>query len=70
MCVLGLVRLFVTPWAVAGSPVRGILQARILEWVAISYPRGSSNPGIKPGSLASPVLAGRFLTTSLPKSPF
>ena len=26
----------------AGSSVRGILQARILEWVAISFCRGSS----------------------------
>ena len=27
-----------------GSTVREILQARILEWVAISYSRGSSQP--------------------------
>ena len=27
-----------------GSSVRGILQARILEWVAISFSRGSSQP--------------------------
>ena len=27
-----------------GSSVHGILQARILEWVAISYSRGSSRP--------------------------
>ena len=27
-----------------GSPVQGIIQARILEWVAISYSRGSSQP--------------------------
>ena len=27
-----------------GSPVPGILQARILEWVAISFSRGSSQP--------------------------
>ena len=32
----------VTPWTVAppGSSVHGILQARILEWVAISSSRG------------------------------
>ena len=59
----------VMPRAVAGSPIRGILQAGILEWVAISYPSGSSNPGIKPRSLASPALAGRFFTTSLPGKP-
>ena len=27
-----------------GCSVHGILQVRILEWVAISYPRGSSQP--------------------------
>ena len=27
-----------------GSSVHGILQARILEWVAISFSRGSSQP--------------------------
>ena len=33
-----------------GSSVRGILQARILEWVAI-FSRGSSDPGMEPGLL-------------------
>ena len=28
-----------------GSSVHGILQARILEWVAIPFSRGSSQPG-------------------------
>ena len=27
-----------------GSSVRGVLQARILEWVAMPFPRGSSQP--------------------------
>ena len=27
-----------------GSSIHGILQARILEWVAISFSRGSSRP--------------------------
>ena len=35
-----------------GSSVHGILQARTLEWVAISFSRVFPNPGIKPGSLA------------------
>ena len=35
-----------------GSSVHGILQARILEWVAISFSRGSSCPGIEPQSPA------------------
>ena len=32
--------------------VHGILQARILEWVAIPFSRDLPNPGIKPGSPA------------------
>ena len=32
--------------------VHGILQARILEWVAFPFPRGSSQPEIKPRSPA------------------
>ena len=32
--------------------VHGILQVRILEWVAVPFSRGSPNPGIKPRSPA------------------
>ena len=47
-----------------GSSVHGILQTRILEWVAISSSRGSSQgPGIKSASLISPALAGGFFTS-------
>ena len=35
-----------------GSSVHGILQARILEWVACPPPADLSDPGIKPGSPA------------------
>ena len=35
-----------------GSSVCGILQARILGWVAIPFSRDLPNPGIEPGSLA------------------
>ena len=45
-----------------GSSVHGILQGRILAWVAISYSRGSPQPGIEPPYLESPALAGRFFT--------
>ena len=43
VCLLSHVWLFVTLWAVAppSSSVHGILQARILEWVAISFSSGS-----------------------------
>ena len=42
-----------------------IFQARILEWIAISYYSGSSQPrrGLEPVSLASSPLSGKFFTT-------
>ena len=43
------------------SSVHGIFQARILEWVAISYFRDLPDKGIKPAPLA---LAGGFFTTA------
>ena len=39
-------------YSLPGSSVYGIFQARILEWVAISFSRDLSDPGIKLGSLA------------------
>ena len=59
-------QLFMTLWTVVlQAPLfMGILQARILEWVAISSFRGSSYPGIKLTSLMFPALAGGFFTTS------
>ena len=35
-----------------GSSIHGILQARILEWVASPFSRASSDPGIEPRSPA------------------
>ena len=60
------IQLFVIPWTVAHqAPLSmGILQARILEWVAIPSSRDLPNPGFKPVSLMSPALAGEFFTTS------
>ena len=49
-----------------GSSVHGNFQARILEWVAISYSRDLPDPGIE---AMSPPLAGRFFTTELPGKP-
>ena len=45
--------LFEIPWTVAQQALlsMGILQAGILEWVAMPSSRGSSQPGIKPRSL-------------------
>ena len=42
------------------SPVHGILQARILEWVTIPFSRGSPPSGIEPATSA---LTGGFFTT-------
>ena len=41
---LSRVRLFATPWSLPGSSIHGIFQARVLEWVAISFFRRSSRP--------------------------
>ena len=46
------VQLFATPWTVAcQAPLSmGILQAKILEWVAMPSSKGSPQPGIEPRS--------------------
>ena len=49
------VPLFETPWA-----VRGILQARILEWVAFPFFREPSQPR---DQTQLPHIAGRFFTS-------
>ena len=46
-----------------GSSLHEISQARILEWVPISYSRDLLDPGIEPVSLGFPALAGGFFTT-------
>ena len=50
-----------------GSSILGILQARILEWVAMPSSGDLPDPGIEPTSLVSPALAGGFFTTSAPQ---
>ena len=49
-----------------GSSVCGILQARILEWVAMPSSRGSSVPGIEP---RSPALQAETLLSEPPGKP-
>ena len=46
-----------------GSSVPRILQARILEGVAMPSSRGSSQPGTESVPLMSPALGGGFFTT-------
>ena len=50
-----------------GSSVYGISQARILEWVAISFSRDLPNPGIEP---RSPAFAGGFFAMESPGKPY
>ena len=49
-----------------GSSVHGILQARILEWVAISFSRGSSGPRAR---TQVSHIAGRFFTIRVTREP-
>ena len=48
------------PMGLPGSSVLGILQAKILEWVAMSSSKDLPNPGIEPVSPASPALQADF----------
>ena len=70
-CVLIYVGLFCNPLDcnLLGSSVRGIFQARILKWVAISSSRGSSNPEVKPVSPASHTSVDGFFTPVPPRKP-
>ena len=52
-------------WSPPGCSVHAISQARILEWVFISFCRGPSQTRIKLMSPLSPALAGRFLSTDV-----
>ena len=53
-----------------GSSVHGILQARILEWVAISFTRDIQDTGIKPSAPATyPALQEDPFTTEPPGNP-
>ena len=65
---LGCIQLFCDPvnCSPPGSSVHGILQARILEWVAISFSRGSSSPRDQP---VSPALQVDSLPLSRLRSP-
>ena len=59
------VRLFATPldYSPPGSSVHGILQARILEWVAMLFSRGSSWPRDWTCVSWGSCIAGRFFIT-------
>ena len=64
--LLSHVWLFVTPWTVAYQAPLSMRFSRQEYWSGLPFPtpRDLPDPGIKPESLASPALAGRFFTTS------
>ena len=66
--LLSCVRLFATPmdYIPPESSVHGILQARILEWVAVPFSRGSS-PSQPGGWTRGSCIAGRLLTVWAPR---
>ena len=66
LCVslLCCVQLFASHWTgLPGSSIHGIFQARILEWVAHSFFRGSSQPKYQIRGSVSPVLQADSIPT-------
>ena len=53
-----------------GSSVPGILQARILEWFAISFSRGSSRPRNQTCASCVSCIASTFFTTGPLEKPY
>ena len=64
LCVLSHVWLFVTPWTGAcQAPVPGIILARIMEQVAISFSKGSTQPKDQTCVSCDSCIVVRFFTT-------
>ena len=55
-------------FSLPGSSIHGILQTRILEWVAISFPRGSFQP--RDQTQVSALQAGSLLSELQEKPKF
>ena len=70
-CMLSRVQCYATPTdcSLRGSSIHGILQAGILEWVAISSSKGSSQPRDWTRVSCITCTAGGFLTTEPPGKP-
>ena len=52
-----------------GSSVHEVFQSRVLDWVAISSSKGSSQPRDQTKIFCTPLIAGRFFTTELSWKP-
>ena len=61
-------QLYLTLWTIACQTIHGILQAGILEWVAMPSSKGSSRPRNQT-CLMFPALAGRSLPLAPPGKP-
>ena len=51
-------------WSLPGSSVHGVVQARIVKWVAVSFSKGITPAQGWNTYLVSPALARRFFTTA------
>ena len=71
LCVFRCVRFFATPWTAAEQAPLSMEFSRQEYWSGLPFPtRGDlPDPGIKPVSLTSPALAGRFFTLAPPGKP-
>ena len=67
-CTQSLRHVQVSDCSLPDFSIHAISQARKLEWVAVSFSRGSLDPGIEPASSASSALADGFFTTESPRS--
>ena len=56
--------------SLSGFSIHGIIQARVLEWVAMSSSRDLPNPGTEPASLTFPELASGSLPLVPTGKPF
>ena len=56
-------------WRLPGSSAHGIIQARILEWVAMTSSKGSSQPKDQTSISCGSCITGRFFTTEPPRKP-
>ena len=65
VCALSCIQLFAPPWTVARHAPLSVEFSRPEYWSGLPFlfQGGLSTPGIQLTSLASPVLAGGFITT-------
>ena len=66
MCVLRCIQLFTTSGTIARQAPLALGFPRQEYWSGLPFPSPGDlpNPGIEPGPLTSPALAGRLFTTS------